>query len=175
MYGRLAYTHKTHEKMADILIATYKRIKRFEIAISAISTGSLVYAIFGDSRTATLIGAALSTLLLAFVLYFKEASLGERAQLHTEVAARLWGLRERLLSLLIDLRTGAAEPDVKRERDEINKVLEKLYRNAPRTTPKAYESAQTALKLNEELYFSETELDMLLPPELRSTSEKARK
>src|SRR4051794_40934904 len=78
MYGRLAYTHKTHEKMADICVARYKAIKVAEIVLSAISTSSLIYALLGDSRAATIVGAALSTVLLGFVLYFKEASLGER-------------------------------------------------------------------------------------------------
>ena len=44
MYGRVAYTHKTHEKMADGYIARYKVIKRIEIALSAVSSGSLVLA-----------------------------------------------------------------------------------------------------------------------------------
>ena len=121
MYGRIAYTHKTHEKMADILIAKYTWIKRLEIWISALSTSSLIVAIFGDSHSATVIGAAFSTLLLGFVLYFKEATLGERAQLHTETAASLWGIREQLLSMLVDLRIGIAEGELLQRRDSANR------------------------------------------------------
>ena len=39
MYGRAAYTHKTHQKMADGYVTKYKRIKLIE------------YSVSGDCRT----------------------------------------------------------------------------------------------------------------------------
>lgn len=167
MYGRVAYTHKTHEKMADAYEAKYRWIKRAEIVLSAISTSSILWAVFGDSRLGIVIGAVISTVLLGFVLYFKEAPLGAFAQRHSETAARLWGFREELLSLLVDLKNGLVADDVRSRRDSINSQLERLYRGAPRTDPKAYAAAQKALKEAEELYFSDDELDHLLPPALR--------
>jgi hypothetical protein len=167
MYGRAAYTHKTHEKMADGYVARYRLIKNVEIALSAISTTSLVVAILGDSRIATVVGALISTMLLALTLYFKEASLGEQAQKHTAVASRLWGVRERLLGVLVDLRDGRSPEDVRKDRNKINEQLEDIYKNAPRTSAKAYAAAQNALKEAEELYFSNEELDKLLPKQLR--------
>ena len=168
MYGRAAYTHKTHEKMADDYVNRYRIIKTIEIALSALATGSLILAVFGDSRIATISGALLSTVLLGFTLYFKEASLGEQSQKHTVVAAKLWGIRERLLSLLVDLHDGASTEEVRLARDALNATLEDIYKNAPRTSIKAYEAAQKALKLAEELYFSEEELDKMLPMRLRN-------
>lgn len=75
MYGRVAYTHKTHGKMADGHIARYRLIKQFEIGLSALTTGSLLLAVFGDTRAATIIGAVCSTVLLAIVLYFDDDEL----------------------------------------------------------------------------------------------------
>lgn len=167
MYGRAAYTHKTHEKMADGYVQRYRVIKTVEIILSACATGSLILAVFGDSRSATILGALLSTVLLGLTLYFKEASLGEQAQKHTVVASRLWGIREALLSLLVDLNDGRIADEVRRERDALNLTLEDIYKNAPRTTARAYAAAQKALKHSEELYFSEEELDKLLPKKLR--------
>lgn len=95
MYGRAAYTHKTHEKMADGYIRRYRLIKTVEIGLSALATGSLLLAVFGDSRPATIAASFLSTLLLGLTLYFKEASLGEQAQKHTVVASKLWGFARR--------------------------------------------------------------------------------
>ena len=43
MYGRAAYTHKTHEKMADGYVTRYRVIKTIEIALSALATGSLLW------------------------------------------------------------------------------------------------------------------------------------
>lgn len=167
MYGRVAYTHKAHEKMADGYVNRYRVVKTLEIALSATATGSLLIAVFGDSRVSTIIGATLSTILLGFTLYFKEASLGEQAQKHTVVASKLWGVRERLLSLLVDWHEGMTIDAVKSERDNINRELEDLYKNAPRTSSRAYAAAQQALKSDDELYFSDDELDRLLPKGLR--------
>ncbi|MEG0589924.1 SLATT domain-containing protein [Aurantimicrobium sp.] len=169
MYGRLAYTHKTHLKMADALIDRYTLVKRVEIGLSALSSGTLVVAAFGDSKWGTLFGAVLSTILLGLILYVKEESMGEYAQRHTETASKLWGLRERMLSLLTDLRAGADVETIRTARDDVNSQLEAIYKAAPRTDGKSYAAAQNALKNAEELYFSEKELDHLLPPALRTS------
>lgn len=172
IYGRVAYTHKTHEKMADIYIRNYNRIKCVKIALSAITASSLLLAIYGDSKCGTVIGAILSTILLAITLYFKEANLGEQSQKHTAAASKLWGIRERLLSLLIDLKDGKALEAVRLDRDQINNELEGIYKIAPRTSITAYTAAQKALKKDEELYFSDNELDHLLPTKLRSSKQE---
>lgn len=170
MYGRAAYTHKTHEKMADQSIAKYKWIKTIEIALSALSAGSFILAVFGDTHVATITGALLSAVLLGFLLYFKEANLGEQAQKHTVTASKLWGIRERLLSILVDLRrTGDGQIAADR-RNDINAELEDIYKAAPRTDSKAYAAAQEALKNQEELFFSDAELDHLLPKQLRKAA-----
>lgn len=168
MYGRAAYTHKTHEKMADGYIGRYRLIKTLEIWLSAAATGSLLLAVFGDSQTGTIVGAVLSTILLALTLYFKEASLGEQAQKHTVVASQLWGVREALLSLLVDMSDGRPIDEVRERRDLLNTALEDIYRGAPRTNSAAYAAAQRALKRDEELFFSDAELDKMLPKLLRS-------
>lgn len=171
MYGRVAYTHKTHEKMADGYIARYASIKRVEIWLSALSSGTLIYAVLGNSVDATIAGAIISTILLGLTLYFKEASLGEQAQKHTEVAAKMWGIREALLSLLIDMHDGRDTEAVRMARNELNEKLEDIYKNAPRTDGKAYEKAQKALKEAEELFFTDAELDKMLPKQLRGKAQ----
>jgi hypothetical protein len=172
MYGRAAYTHKTHQKMADNYVTRYKRIKVAEILLSAATASSLLITIFGDEPIGTIIGAILSAILLGFTLYFKEASLGEQAQLHTEVGAKLWGVREALLSLLVDLQEGRPVDLVRKDRDRLNAELEDIYKAAPRTNAKAYAAAQKALKDAEELFFSDEELDKMLPNQLRKKQKK---
>lgn len=167
IYGRAAYTQKTHEKMADNCIIKYRRIKGLEIALSAITLGSLLIAVFGESRTGTIIGAVLSTMLLGVTLYFKEAALGEQAQKHSGVASELWGVREALLSLLVDMHDGRSIEEARIERDRLNGLLEEIYSASPRTDSAAYAAAQQALKRDEELFFTDDELDRMLPARLR--------
>lgn len=170
MYGRAAYTHKTHQKMADGYVTKYKRIKLIEIVLSAATTTSLLVALFGKSEAATAVGAVLLAILAGCALYFKEASLGEQAQLHTEVGAKLWGAREALLSLLVDLQDGRLVEEVRQQRDRLNAELEDIYKAAPRTNSKAYSDAQEALKNAEELFFTDEELNKMLPKQLRSNA-----
>ena len=170
MHGRVAYTHKTHEKMADAYIRQYKRIKNAEIVLSSLATSSLVLSILGDSKLGTIIGAIFSTVLLALTLYFKEASLAEQAKKHTAVASELWCAREQLLSLLVDMKDGLPSEEIRRQRDVINKALVEVYKGAPRTDQRAYAAAQRALKTDEDLYFSDAELDLMLPKMLRRTN-----
>lgn len=44
-----------------------------------------------------------------------------------------------------------------------------VYKGAPRTISKAYKEACAALKKNEELTFTDGEIDAFLPKELRKT------
>ncbi|SPA56697.1 SLATT domain-containing protein [Cupriavidus taiwanensis] len=167
MYGRAAYTHKTHEKMADQCTRKYGILKVFEIALSAATTTALLLALFGDSKAGTIVGALCSTVMLGITLYFKEANLIERARRHSDAAVALWSIRERLLSLLVDLKDGRGASEIRAVRDDINDELSRIYSEAPRTSSKAYEAAQNALKNSEELYFSDEELDKMLPQQLR--------
>ena len=94
--------------------------------------------------------------------------LGEQAQKHTVVGSKLWGVREALLSLLVDMHDGREIEEVRRDRDRLNDLLEEIYKGAPRTDGKAYEAAQKALKADQELFFTDSELDHMLPQRLRS-------
>lgn len=154
--------------MADRYVIRYKHIKTAEIILSAVATSSLLLAVLGDSHVGTIVGAALSTVLLGFALYFKEASLGEQSQKHSEVASKLWGVREALLSLLVDMKDGRPIQEIRTGRDQLNNLLEEIYKAAPRTNSAAYHDAQKALKASEELFFSDEELDRMLPKQLRT-------
>lgn len=45
-YGRVVYTHKTHEKCADILLEKNASIKRWQIILSAIIAGGVITMLF---------------------------------------------------------------------------------------------------------------------------------
>lgn len=168
LYGRTAYSHKAHEKSADIYTSNLKKIKVIQIILSAITTGSLIVALFGEGKEATLIGAIFATLLLGLNAYTKDYNLGEIAQKHVETASRLWNVRESYLSILTDLASKQASlAQIRDQRDELQKQLQAIYQNAPRTLSKAYKQSQQALKSDEELTFSDKEIDVFLPSPLR--------
>jgi hypothetical protein len=170
-YGRVIYSHKTQEKCADIVFRLHKRLKLFQIIVSAIVTTSILLKLFGDSQIALFVGAILSTILFGLNAYTKDYDLGEIAQKHTNAANELWDIRETYLSLLSDIKANILSiGQITNQRDDLQKRLLNVYSGSPRTNSKAYKEASKALKVNEELTFSDKEIDMFLPKELRKTS-----
>jgi hypothetical protein len=144
-----------------------------QIALSAMTTGGVVTALLSSHEielAAKIVSALLSTALLVVNAYAKDIDPGQQSEKHKETASALWDVRESYLALIADLRQGSLDTEAVREkRDELQAALARIYRSAPRTTAKAYRSAQVGLQQNEELTFSDAELDGMLPPALRKT------
>uniref|UniRef100_A6VVG5 SMODS and SLOG-associating 2TM effector domain-containing protein n=1 Tax=Marinomonas sp. (strain MWYL1) TaxID=400668 RepID=A6VVG5_MARMS len=167
-YGRVVYSHKTHEKCADILLSRLSNIKIAQIILSALSTAGFVSIIFGTGEVGAIAGGLVSVALLVLNGYTKDYDLGQLAQKHRQAAADLWLVREQYLSLLTDLRSNSGSEDELREkRDELLTELHALYSGAPRTNFKAYKKAQEALKNLEDMTFSDEEIDAFLPKSLK--------
>jgi hypothetical protein len=66
------------------------------------------------------------------------------------------------------MHDGRPVEEVRKERDRLNAVLEDVYKGAPRTDSRAYAAAQRALKADQELFFTDEELDRMLPKRLRT-------
>jgi hypothetical protein len=168
-YGRAVYSHKTHEKCADILLTRLARIKLLQIVLSAITTGSFLTTILGSGKEAAVIGVVVSTALLVLNAYAKNYDLGELAQKHKQAANDIWLIREQYLSLLTDLAVSSkGDEEVRAERDRLVVALHAVYAGSPSTTYAAYRRAQESLKYNEEMTFSDEEIDAFLPKQLRS-------
>ncbi len=167
-FGRVVYSHKTHEKCADILLARLSQIKLWQIILSAVTTGGFIAAVFGAGKIGALIGVLVSTILLALNAYTKNYDLGELSQKHRQAAADLWIIREKYLSLITDLRMGEKPIEtLQKERDDLLAELHTVYSGAPSTTYQAYKKAQEALKQLEDMTFSDEEIDAFLPKELK--------
>lgn len=50
LYGRVVYTHKTHEKCADVLKNRSDGLKLAEILLSAATTTSVLVILLGDGK-----------------------------------------------------------------------------------------------------------------------------
>ena len=170
-FGRVGYTTKTHEKSSDLCVSKLARVKLSQIVLSALTTGGLVAAIFGDpkvSQCAIIIATVLSTLLLILNSYMKEVDLGQQAEKHKKTACELWDVRESYLSILTDIHDGHIDIEGSRKkRDDLQARLVTIYESAPRTMPKAYKEAGIGLKEREELTFSDEEIDAFLPKSLQ--------
>jgi hypothetical protein len=170
-YGRVVYTHKTHEICADILLLKHKRIKFLQIVLSALITGGIITSLADCWKVfASWFSVFCSTVLLALNSYTKDYDLGELAQKHRRISADLWLIREDYLSLLTDLHSGEfAVEALRQRRDDLVQKLHAIYTGAPSTDSSAYKKAQKALKVSEDMTFSESEVDAFLPKELKRT------
>ena len=170
-YGRVVYSHKTHEKCADILLKRLGNIKLWQIVLSSITTAGFIAVIFGAGPVGAAIGVLVSTTLLVLNAYTKDYDLGELAQKHRQAAADLWLIREKYLALVTDLRVGEESLEkITNRRDALLEDLHGVYSEAPSTTYQAYKKAQEALQQYEEMTFSDAESDALLPRELRKST-----
>lgn len=170
-FGRVVYTHKTHEKCADILLERQSSIKFWQIALSALTTGGFLASVLGEGKIVASLGLAVSTVLLVINSYTKDYDLGELAQKHRQAGADLWIIREKYLSLLTDLRMGERPLEsLQTKRDELLAALHSVYSGAPSTTHKAYKKAQEALQKHQDMTFTDQEIDAFLPTELRKSS-----
>ncbi len=170
IYGRVVYTHKTHEKCADVLKTRSDCLKFIEIALSALTTTSILVVLLGDGVIFQFIAALFSTALLGLTLYSKDFNLLAIAEKHKQAALDILEIREKLLSLLVDISIGNKEIEqLQQRRDELNEQLVNTYRGAPKTINKAYQIASKALQQNEEFTFSDKEIDKFLPESLRRT------
>lgn len=172
-FGRVVYSHKTHEKCADIYHRKQSHIKLIQIGLSAVTTGGLVALFTSDNWGAKILATLCSTILFGLNAYMKQHDLGELSTKHSTAASKLWDLRESYLSLLTDLRSGTVTAkEAIQQRDKLQRALLAVYQAAPRTLDDAYRLSQQALQVNEELTFSDAEIDKFLPAPLRKSDQK---
>jgi SMODS and SLOG-associating 2TM effector domain family 4 len=170
-YGRVVYSHKTHEKCADILLFRLAVIRVSQIILSALTTAGFIGAVFSKGQLSTILGLIVSTALLVLNAFTKDNDYGALAQKHRKAGNDLWLIRERFCSLLVDVAMKEKPLELlQAHRDELIEQLHAVYNAAPGTTSKAYKKAQKALQKNEDMTFSDAEIDAFLPRELKRSS-----
>ena len=170
-FGRVVYSHKVHEKQADICFCKHRRLQGVLAVLTAIGSVTFLTEVVGLLANRTL--ASLTTSLVALLVTW--ASLGaktfnysEEAEAHRATASQLWNVRESYISLITDLTSGdIPSVDAQARRDDLQEKAYAIYSTAPRTSSCAFKRAQQGLKSNEEMTFSPYEIDLFLPKALR--------
>lgn len=177
-YGRVVYSHKTHEKQADLCFKRHRVQQGVLVALTAASSGTFLAAVLGATVNPELAGLATSfaaLLVSALSLSTKTFRFHEEAEAHRDAASKLWDVRESYLSLITDLMSGAVSTtDARARRDELQEAARVVYATAPRTSKKAFDKATGGLKKREELTFTSDEIDPFLPEKLRMNEEDSR-
>jgi len=164
-FGDIVYTQKTHEKCADILLSRLHKLQMWKFVLSALTTGSLVGAIFANQvRWGTIVAGFASLALFVISNILKEEQLGEDASRHRATARMLWSVRESYLSLITDLYIGSvSRDDVQSKRDGLQEETGRIYSDALSTFAQGYEAARVALNVKGERSLSDDEINAFLP------------
>jgi hypothetical protein len=165
-FGRVCYSHKTHEKDAEMLTETASKVKWVNIILIGITSGTLLTTFFGGQQL-LIVSAIFSALTLAFSIFQLSFDPQDEAVRHKHAANSLWLIREKYISLMTDIINLSIKQDtIVKRRDDLINELDVVYKSAPTTSGKAYKKAQKALQLDEELTFKDKEIDQLLPESL---------
>jgi hypothetical protein len=168
IYGKLVWSHKTHEKALERWSRRKTLFNILNVALLVLASGSAIGALVKNERCYFITTAILSTISLFVIVYELNLDIGNRLQRHKKTASRLWMLREQYLSLIVDIMNERFSNDeVARQRDTLLGRLNEVYEDAPPTSAGDYKKAAQALKINQEATFDRGEIDALLPKELR--------
>lgn len=170
-FGRVVYSHKAHEKQADICFTKHRWQQGVLVALTAISSGTFLAAVvglLGDPVLTSLATSSIALLVTWTSLGAKTFRFADESDAHRGIAARLWDVRESYISLIADQMAGdVSDEQARARRDELQEATRAAYVDAPRTSSKAFTRAQEGLKHNEEMTFTPREIDLFLPEALR--------
>lgn len=166
-YGRVVYTYTSHLKFMNMLNKKNRRLKYAQIILSAISSTGFFATIIFDKIALAFFSGIVSLILLCLNLYYKDFNLSENIKQHRMASDKLWLIREKYTSLLTDINVKNIE-DIVNQRDTLQQETADIYSTSPKTNSKSYKEAQKALKYEEEQYFSQEELNKMLPEHLRN-------
>lgn len=165
-YGKLVFAYTCQWKTADHLQKTSNKFKWIQIVLSAICAGGCLAVIVTDRIFLAWIGGIVSTLLLVVSGYLKDKDFAKEQKEHQVAATQMWVVREDYVSLMTDFDTLEIQEIIER-RDNLIKRSAEIYEKAPQTDDKSYKEAQDALNNKEEQFFTQGELNVILPIHLR--------
>lgn len=165
-FGRVAYTHKTHEKEAESNEAAAQRIKVVNLSVIGFTAAAALAAPLIQSTTAAWLAVSSALVALVFAAFQLSFDPAASATAQRLAAKSYLALRNDYRRMIADSQAGDLSPKVLRDRrDALARELDHLDRTAPQTSPKAYEAARAALRGTEELTFTDDEYSHLLGPD----------
>lgn len=172
---KVVWTHKIHEKQADIYVCRERRIKIWLIILSAVVMGGTLIKTLDLFNTLPTInnilqwGIVLLSLGLSFLtLYHKDTNLERLAQENKNKALQVHDLRNKYEALLTDIRAGLlTNKEIIEQRDKLAEIENIIYKDSPYTSPQAVKKAKKALHQDKESTTEEGEQECLLPSYLQ--------
>lgn len=167
-FAGIVWTHKIHEKQADIYNKTYKCLETVNIIAASITAAGIIGMFGADLLAVKILSLATSLVSLFVTAYFKSFDLKDLISLHKVTANKLVSLRNSYILLLTDIRF--QDDNVENFRARYDKLVDEataILAEAPITTDKAVALASDALKVKRDNTYTDVEIDSFLPLVLR--------
>lgn len=170
LYGRVAWTHKTHEKDREIWSDRVRLTRWINVVLIGITSILATAGAISNSQVVFVLTSIFGAVSTAFVVYQLSFNPERSETEHRMAAKRLLYLRDQYLILIQEAMSGRTPIEqLQNKLESLHREASIVYEYAPDSPPKAYAAASEALKTKEELTFSRKEIDMLLPEDLRLT------
>ena len=167
LYGRLVYSHLTHEKERIIWSGKVSRMNWINIALASATTFFAILSANIKDDSLSFYTALFAVATISFVMWQSNFDPAHNEAQHRTAAKELLWIREQLLLLITDCHISTISlGDLERRLDLLTRELTAVYKFAPNTSPKAYEQARATIATGH-FTFSEDEIDRLLPSQLR--------
>lgn len=168
VYDKVVWTHKAHEKQADIYATKYKRMETLRIFLSTVTSVGILTVIFRDELWLKILSSVVSLASTFISSFFKSFDLHSMFAQHKTAANSLLPFRDEfeLLILRINLKMDSVEVIYEDFEDLLHR-LHVVYSEIPSTSQEAMKVAGKALNVKTDNYSIDDEIDSFLPPELR--------
>ncbi len=174
LYGRVAWTHKTHEKDREIWSRRVCLVRWVNVVLIGITSILATAGAIANSQAVFVVTSIFGALSTAFVVCQLSFNPEKMEAEHRVTAKRLLYLRDQYLILIQEAMSGRTTIEKLQNKLElVHREVSLVYDFAPDSSSKAYSAASEALKIEEELTFSREEIDMLLPEDLHLTAKEA--
>lgn len=168
LYGRLVYTHLTHEKERLIWTGKVCWMNRINIALASATTFFAIISATLKPEWSIPATALFAVATTSFIMWQSNYDPAGRESQHRTAAKELLWIREQLLLLITDCHIPTyPQRDLESRLNIITRELTAVYKFAPNTAPEAYAQAKASIDSGH-FTFSDAEIDAMLPCALRS-------
>ena len=167
LYWRIIWTHKIHEKQADIYSAERQMVDYSAMVLTAVSGCGILATGWLASPPYNVIPIAIAAAAIFLDVKSHVTDYGALVADQRTSAKRFLSLREEALDLIAAAHDGALDPDwASSALEHFELEFERACSDSPRTTPKAVSQAEKALA-NGDGVATDEEIDRFLPENLR--------
>jgi len=167
LYGRLVYTHLTHEKERLIWTGKVCWMNRINITLASGTTFFAIISATLKPDWSIIVTALFAVATVSFIMWQSNYDPAGKEAQHRIAAKELLWIREQLLLLITDCHISTyVQRDLESRLDVITRELTAVYKFAPNTSPEAYAQAKADIDAGH-FTFSDDEIDVLLPSALR--------